>query len=428
MSTTSREERISGYLYALDGLRALSLLMIVTFHTWQQSWISYYLRLNATTMLFNLDLFQRYGYVAIDSFFVLSGFCMFYPVARDMFGERKFGGWKDFFIKRLRRIYPAYAMMLLLLLIFPKLSWITNGMTNPAEIAKHFLSHLFLVHTYNSATLGSTISTAWTLPIETQFYLLLPLLCIPFRKKPLLTFLGMAIAGVGVRLGLMCYTDITQMTIQAIPLGYLDVFGWGMISAYFVVYIRNRVRNVQRLKPLMTLASAACLLAGLGYMIWLSKMRPPSGLSGGDVYFRFLYRGLFAAVMAGFLLTACFSYSFWERKIWGNRFFIFLSSISYTVYLWHQNIYILLKRINVPYTTESPVMHDRHAMEGMTLLCLLSSLIIGVVVTKYIEGPIVRYGYKGCALKIWHGLRVLTGKKPSTAGTEDAEDTGAEAE
>ena len=400
MGADSRERRIPGYLSALDGLRALSLILIVMYHTWQQSWIYLNLRLGPNMYFPNLVIFQRYGYVAIDAFFVLSGFCLFYPVARDIFGERRFTGWKDFYIRRARRIYPSYVLMLLILLLFPALSWVTNNITDPRDLAKHFLSHLFFVHNFDEGTLGSTISTAWTMAIEVQFYVLFPLLCVPFRKKPAATFLAMSIAAVGLRLALLCCANITRMVNQAIVFSYLDVFGCGMLSAYCVVWARNRLKNIEGLKPLMTLISAACIAGGLGYMFWLRNMRVPDGVPGGDVYFRFLYRGLFAALMAGFLFTACFSCDFWQKRIWGNRFFVFLSSISYTVYLWHQNIYILLKRINGPYTTMDPVMSDRAAMEGMVLICLASSVLIGVLVTRYVEGPIVKYGYRGCAQRI----------------------------
>lgn len=405
MNSNSRSDRIPGYLYALDGLRALSLILIVMFHTWQQSWIFMNIRVSESKYLFNLEIFQRYGFVAIDIFFVLSGFCLFYPIARNIFGESKFGGWKNFFIKRARRIYPSYALMLIILLIFPVMSWVTDGITNPAEIAKHFFSHLFFVHNFSEATQGSMISTAWTMPIEVQFYVIFPLLCIPFRKKPVLTYIAMAAASLGLRLALICNTDITRMVIQSIPLAYLDVFGAGMLSAYFVVYVRNKLKEINKLKLFMTLMSAACLVGMFGYMCWLRDVQMPQGVNGGDVYFRFLYRGIFALLAAGFIFTACFSYDFWEKKICGNRLFIFLSSISYTVYLWHQNIYIFLKRVNIPYSTQSPVMNDRPAMEGMVLICIAASLLMGVIVTKYIEEPICKYGYKGCALRIRDKIR-----------------------
>ena len=407
--SNKRQDKIPGYLYALDGLRAVSLIFIVMFHTWQQSWIYANLQLTKTVKLFDLEIIQRYGYVAIEAFFVLSGFCLFYPIARDMFGESKFTGWKQFFIKRVRRIYPSYVLMLILLLIFPKLSWVVYDLNNTADVAKHFISHLFFVHTWDSATLGSTISTAWTMGIEVQFYVLFPLICIPFRKKPLATFIGMLIIGQGLRLYLAGNTDISPMVIQAVTPAYLDVFGWGMISAYFVVYARNKIKCMDSLKLCMTIMSALCVVLAVGYMYWLKGIRFPQGYSG-DVYFRFLYRGVFSALIAGFIFTSCFSYDFWQKKIWGNKFFVFLSSISYTVYLWHQNIYILLKNVNIPYSAKNPVMSDRTAMEGMVFICITASLIIGTLVTKYVENPISKYGYKGCIIKLADTLKL--GGKP----------------
>lgn len=399
MNGNSRQERIPGYLYALDGIRAISLILIVIFHTWQQSWIFWDIKTGPSDYLFNLEMFQRHGYVAIDAFFVISGFCLFYPIARDMFGESTFSGWKNFFIKRARRIYPSYLLMLVLLLIFPVLSYDIYDKSSVIDVAKHFLSHVFFVHTWNKSTLGTTISTAWTMGIEVQFYLLFPLICIPFRKKPLLTFAGMFAFSQMLRYVLVGTVNVGEMTIQAITPAYLDVFGWGMISAYFVVMARNKIKNIDKLKLCMTIMSALCIFIAVGYMYWLREARMPEGYNE-NVYFRFLYRTIFSAAIAGFIFTACFSYDFWEKKIWGNRFFVFLSGISYTVYLWHQNLYIFLKKINVPYSAQNPVMNDRPAMEGMVLICLTLSVIIGVVVTKYIETPIVKYGVKGCFMQI----------------------------
>lgn len=64
----SRQSDIPGYLYALDGMRAISLIFIVIFHTFQQSWIFYNLKISPDKYLFNFEIFQRYGYVAIDFF------------------------------------------------------------------------------------------------------------------------------------------------------------------------------------------------------------------------------------------------------------------------------------------------------------------------------------------------------------------------
>lgn len=393
-----RQDSIPGYLYALDGLRAVSLILIFMFHTWQQSWIFYRLQLTQNFTLFDFTMFQRFGFLAIDAFFVLSGFCLFYPIARDMFGESKFKGWKDFFLKRARRIYPSYIIVIAVLILVPSAASVLYDTSNAGQVIKNVIINLLFIQNFNINTMHTISSTAWTLTMEVQFYVIFPLICIPFRKKPVLTFIGMAAAAVITRMIAVCWTDMTQLQ-QGWTIGYLDVFGFGMISAYFVVYARNKLKNIDKMKLLMTIMSVICIFIICCFFKWIGSTSFPKG-ADSSTYFRFIYRGVLSAAIAGFLFTACFSYDFWQKKIWGNRLFIFLSSISYTFYLWHQNIYIFLKAKGIPYTTSNPVTSDRAAMEGLTLICLAASLIISVLVTKFVEQPISKYGYKGCFKKI----------------------------
>ena len=112
----------------------------------------------------------------------------------------------------------------------------------------------------------------------------------------------------------MANANISQPIMSAITPIYFDVFAFGMISAYFVVYVRNKVKCIDKLKLCMTIISALSIFSAFGYMCWLRKISFPNGVAG-DVYFRFLYRGIFSVLIALFLFTACFSYGFWEKKI-----------------------------------------------------------------------------------------------------------------
>lgn len=394
-----RQDSIPGYLYPLDGLRAISVILIFIFHTWQQSWIFYSYTMPNGFKLFDFTLLQRYGYLAIDFFFVLSGFGLFYPIARSMFGESQFKGWKDFFIKRARRIYPAYVVIMILLLFIPSAIWVLYDKSNILENIKHIITNLLFIENFTDKN-GVTpiISTAWTLPMEVHFYILFPLICIPFRKKPVLTFIGMVIASLLVRFYSICFTDMRQF-YQTFTTGYFDVFGAGMLSAYFVVYARHKMKNAEKMKPFITAISVICLIVMYCFFKWLSAINFPQG-SDGSVYFRFLYRGILAIATGGFIFTACFSYDFWQKKIWGNRLFIFISSISYSVYLLHQNVYIFLKANNIPHSDMDPVMNDRPAMWGLTFICLGVTLALSILITRFVEQPIAKYGYKGCFGKI----------------------------
>ena len=398
----SRKDTIPGYIYALDGLRAVSLILIFIFHSWQQSWIFYQIKLPNDKFLLNLELFQRYGYIAIDSFFVLSGFCLFYPIARTMFGESKPTTWKEFYIKRLRRILPGYYLMLILLLIFPILSYHPFDIHSTSEMIKQYGLHALFLHIYNKSTTMTVIGTAWTLGIEAAFYVIFPAIATAFKKKPILTFIVLFIIGQGTRLFSAFYLPDASNTIQAIPLAYFDIFGVGMLSAYFAVYARHNL-DMNKLKWFMTALSIVCLVSVYYFMKWMSA----NNIGGLDsvTYFRWFFRIIVCTILAIFIFSAAYSIDLWSRKILGNKFFVFMSTISYSFFLWHQNINIFFKEAHVPYTTSNPVMNDRAAMDWYVVLTIITSIAIAAASTYLVEMPIARYGYKGYFKNIINGIK-----------------------
>lgn len=282
---------------------------------------------------------------------------------------------------------------ILAVLIFPVMSWGVPENPTFTELLKHYGSHLLFIHNFWSDTLGSTISTAWTMAVEVQFYLLFPLIAWLFKKKPGFTFAALLIVSQILRM-LTVSSKNTSMMMQGRVWLYLDVFAWGMIAAYVVVWIRNNIKNIDRLRPIMTAISAACIILVFFLMKWQTRVVMPKGMEV-SVYFRMMLRPLLDGAFAVFLASTCYSLKFWEQKIWGNRLFVFLSTISYSFYLWHQNLYIFFKRVNIPYSAQNPVMGDRAAMDGLFLICAAASLIIASLSTYLIEQPIAKYGYIG---------------------------------
>lgn len=390
----NRTKDIPGYLYAIDGLRAVSVIMIFTFHLWQQSWIYYRIQLSPGKALFDFTTIQRYGYIAIDIFFVISGFCLFYPLARNMFGESDHKiNWKDFYIKRAKKILPSYYLMLILLVIFPILSYTASyNPSNFHDVFKHFITHATFTHGITDKTQGSMISTAWTLAIEIPFYIIFPVLAFFFKRKPVISFLVISVLTECCRIyGITHFT--AGVAFQANPLFYLDIFAWGMISAYFVVLLRNKAKNLDRLKLPMLMLSILSIIILYQFMRWMAKTNSPD--FDASVMLRMIYRPLLGFGASLFLFSTCFTYRFWERGIWGNKLFIFISTISYNFFLWHQNINIALRKLNIPYTASTPPQSDRAAMDGFSLLTAALSLIIATLVTYLVEQPIYKYGFLG---------------------------------
>ncbi len=394
----NRRDTIPGYLYALDGLRALALLMIWLFHSWQQSWVFLYVKLSDGSMLNTVHMIQRYGYVAIDIFFVLSGFCLFYPIARTMFGEGKEICWKEFYIKRAKRILPSYILILLVMAFVPDLA--TNNTYSLSEFVKQFFSSLFFVQNCYAATHGTLVSTAWTLAIEVQFYLVFPLIAKVFRKKPWLTLLSSLVLCEGLRLYAISNYVATN-TLQGHMIFYIDIFVIGMMCAYLFVLAKHKLPYIQKLKKPMTFASILCMLLAYYFMCWMGGFQS-NEISSADAVHRFMYRPILDFAVAGFIFTTCFSIDAWEKGIWGNRVAMFLSTISYNFYLWHQNIHIYFKRnpVELLYTAADVESHAHDPMVKYMVFTGLVSLAIAILVTYLIEIPIYKYGPIGYVKRI----------------------------
>src|SRR3954471_1539457 len=145
----------------LDLLRALALLIVTLYH--------------AGIMGFPLaGRVHRFGWIGVDLFFVLSGYLiggqLLEPVARDR--QLNLG---QFFARRALRILPAYLVVLAIYIILP--SWREYPDTTPWW--KFFLS------VQNIGLHGGTaFSHAWSLGVEDQFYLALPLIVLFLNRRP----------------------------------------------------------------------------------------------------------------------------------------------------------------------------------------------------------------------------------------------------
>lgn len=198
-------------LYGLDHLRALAILLVLVFH-----YLSFGHPQWATA-------FTDIGWTGVDLFFVLSGFL----IASQLFAQIKKGkpvSLKDFFLKRLFRIIPAYLVVVAIYFCVPFFR------------EKEALPPLwrFLTFTQNfGLDRGNygTFSHAWSLCVEEHFYLFLPftLVFLQFTnsfKKAYWIIIILFIAGFALRLYSWHY--LYQPNIDA----NTKVDYWAMYSYY----------------------------------------------------------------------------------------------------------------------------------------------------------------------------------------------------
>jgi peptidoglycan/LPS O-acetylase OafA/YrhL len=141
-------------LDGLDTLRASAIVLVFLYH---------YMVVVSHEPTFGF--FSRIGWVGVDLFFVLSG----YLIGNQLFGGVARGGRLSpgaFYARRFLRTLPAYYVVLALYFLFP----VVMGGKPPPPL----WTFLTFTQNYNLHP-GTAFSHAWSLCIEEQFYLLLPL-------------------------------------------------------------------------------------------------------------------------------------------------------------------------------------------------------------------------------------------------------------
>ncbi len=164
MIQAPRCEHIGG----LDGLRGLAALAVFAVH------FNQIVEFDAQIGRFDLYRLLANGEYGVALFFVLSGLLLGMPFWRAIVSRAKWPSIKVYTLRRLARILPAYYLALTALVLLTGLwrhpqAWV--------DIALHY-SFLF---NYAEFSIFSINPPFWTLAVEIQFYLLLPVIFVLLR-------------------------------------------------------------------------------------------------------------------------------------------------------------------------------------------------------------------------------------------------------
>ena len=384
----------SKHVDVLDGIRAISVIIVLIFHFWQQTWI--FPKINTPFLGFlginsiDFTAYARVGYLFVDMMVLISGFLLLLPVARNIFFGEPLPKWKTFFKKRAIRILPSYLFCIIALFIY---ELIMGGYGKPANLYMAFsdlLLHLFFLQTW---TVSSYLSTnlnvvLWTVAVEVWFYILFPFIAGFIRrrkkeKKPYAALIRTAVTAAvltglslvyiycyvlrsgsafsnnidgllaGIRIGKVgnnfitvgIRSDYLSMVINQLP-AFFGVYAVGMIGAMIYVFVFMKIKRKWWLGLIFTVVS-------IGFIWLMNRMiQGCSRLSGEDAQrWQMTERLKLALVFMGFILSAAFS-SKPFRFLFSNKLMVFLSTISYNLYIWHQWLAVKLKYDwRIPYWT-----------------------------------------------------------------------------
>ena len=158
----------------LDGARALACLSVIWYHIYQTPrdlhiWDP---QSSAHALLNSFLYFGKYG---VTLFFVLSGFLLFMPFVKALLFEKTWPSIRRFYVQRVFRILPAYYLSLILIVLLFQRQYL-----QPQHWQELGLFFAFLMDS-SRTTFKQLNAPFWTLAIEWQYYMLLPLLVLGMR-------------------------------------------------------------------------------------------------------------------------------------------------------------------------------------------------------------------------------------------------------
>lgn len=386
---------IPNYLDTLDGFRAYATVLVMLFHYWQQSWVGYNWRfqIGTYTMNINLEPWITTGAMGVEILFLLSGFCLFYPVA--MNPDRPFNA-REFAYKRFARIMPGYILCFLTgaLLYMTCTPWahLRSYQMSDAEWWYHFVGGLFFGQTATPRMFTNPFNgVLWSLPIEMQFYLIFPLVLRLFKKKPVLVTVCSLLLSESWRFWLR-NIDTSNITflMNQLP-GMLDVFVFGMFAAYLTGKLKRMLNDdlKRQLAPVFTTIAVAMIV-----FFWLDQTLVYKARYEGGTQMSIaqMHMRKFDLASVGIAVMASAFSNGWLRRILGNPITRYLSTISYQLYMWHMLIGLKLKEWGIPpYTIPeggSYPMHDEAWRMPYLMLGLGLSFVVATLITYLYEKPI----------------------------------------
>lgn len=329
----------------LDYLRGLCALSIMAYH-----YIGWTMQgLDISTFLGKL------GVYGVSMFYVLSGLTMYLVYFKSFTLDKTF--FKNFYIKRIFRIYPLMWFVMILAIIM-------YGTSNtPADLVLQFTGLFGVVDWTSSVPVG-----IWSIGNELCFYLMLPLFfyCIKKSQTTLITISALVF-------GVYCYFAFflfdksqpvaNQESLYKNPLCQAGLFFGGILVGYF--FKEKHYKNI----PLLVL---------LGTFIIVFIFYPVSGNAINVI--AGLERVIYTLICFG--IAFCFlkaDFSFIPNFL--KKSLSWFGDISYSVYLLHPHVWALITYTSLKIRFVFPI-------------ASIATLVVCWLVYKYLETPARNLGVK----------------------------------
>ncbi len=290
------------YRADIDGLRAVAVLAVLLYHAWPAWFPS--------------------GFVGVDIFFVISGYLITSIIATQLAA----GSFSiaDFYVRRVRRIFPALIVVLLATLAG---GWAILLQHELRQLGRHaaggagFVANLLLWREagyFDNAAVTKPLLHLWSLGVEEQFYIVWPLLLwAVFRRGVNLLWVAAAlfVLSMGANLAMLGSDPVGAFFSPVTRF-------WELMSGGVAAYLHLHHQALFTAGRARALSLGGAVLLGLGF--WL--IGPQLAFPG---WWALLPVGAtFALVLAGRDAPL-------NHLLLARRPLAALGLVSYPLYLWH---------------------------------------------------------------------------------------------
>lgn len=300
------------------------------------------------------------GFAGVDVFFVISGFLMTRMILASLASPNGFS-FSEFFLARARRTVPALALLCAALMV---MGWRIFPAVDYRQLSQHALAALAFVSNitfwreidyFDTSTQAKWLLHTWSLSVEWQFYLVLPValaLLWRWRQSRRLVALALAIA---LAASLMLSTILAGHPGTAFYL--LPTRAWELLAGGLVFICGADLALSPPQRRWLELLGLTLLCLTFGYFD--SDVAWPS------------WRAMIPVAGTVMVLLAARPDSVWT----GNRVAQFLGTISYSIYLWHWPLAVILRNLRL----------EEHPLA--LLAALTATIVLGYLSWTVVEQP-----------------------------------------
>ena len=317
----------------MDGLRAIAVLAVLAYHAFPAALPG--------------------GFAGVDVFFVISGYLITGIILEDLARGRF--TYRNFYWRRIRRIFPALVLVLAACLA---LGWLVLLPDEYAQLGKHvaagagFVSNIALWREagyFDSAAELKPLLHLWSLGVEEQYYLVWPLLLLLFRRH-----MGWMIVALGAASFALNIWMVGTHPTAAFYLPFTRF--WELLVGSFLAF--------QGKDSLKGSGWIGIGLIAAGFIL----LEPQRAFPG---WWALL------PVLGAALLVRAGPGAWINRRVLANPAMVFVGLISYPLYLWHW-----------PLLTYARIVHGGEPPVAFRLGLLALSVLLAWLTYEAIEKPI----------------------------------------